>query len=141
MAGYEDELGLGNDLEDFDIENGSAIAQEVNLLKQASESAMELAFNREKSLQHAESIDQYMDTSAVENAQKAINVQKEREIAALDKADPSYAKKVKEIEARAKQTLYKTMKSLNVNNEVVPRRVKEKMVRRGTVQLDPEVVA
>lgn len=102
---------------------------------------MELAFNREKSLQHAESIDQYMDTSAVENAQKAINVQKEREIAALDKADPSYAKKVKEIEARAKQTLYKTMKSLNVNNEVVPRRVKEKMVRRGTVQLDPEVVA
>ena len=52
----------------------------------------------------------------------------------LPKDDPEYARKVKEIEGRAKQAKYKSMKSLNTQNEMIPQRVKEAMVRRGSHQ-------
>ena len=53
---------------------------------------------KEKSLQHGESIDQYMNTDHCVNTIETIEFQKEREIKLLKKNDPNYAKKVKEIE-------------------------------------------
>jgi len=52
----------------------------------------------------------------------------------LQKTDPNYAKKVKEIDQRAKQTKYKAMKSLNTGNEKIPDKVKKRMARRGSLQ-------
>ena len=95
LASLEDEFGIENDIP---TESAATIAQEVNLIKQASESAMELAMRKEKSLQHGESIDQYMNTDHCVNTIETIEFQKEREIKLLKKNDPNYAKKVKEIE-------------------------------------------
>jgi hypothetical protein len=53
----------------------------------------------------------------------------------LNKNDPNYAKKVKEIELRAKATKYKAMKSLNTGNEKIPHKVKDKMVRRASLNV------
>ena len=55
----------------------------------------------------------------------------------IPKTDPEYEKKVKAIEDRAKQTKYKSMKNLNTANEKIPQRVKEAMVRRGSLQNPP----
>ena len=55
----------------------------------------------------------------------------------LPNNDPDYVRKVKEIEGRAKQAKYKSMKSLNTQNEMIPQRVKEAMVRRGSHQNAP----
>lgn len=55
----------------------------------------------------------------------------------MDKNDPQYATKVKEIETRAKHTKYKSMKNLNTKNEKVPDKVKANMRRRGSVQQVP----
>ena len=51
----------------------------------------------------------------------------------IPKTDPEYEKKVKAISDRAKQTKYKSMKNLNTANEKIPQRVKEAMVRRGSL--------
>ena len=95
---------------------------------------METALRHEMSLSHGESIDQYMNTTQVEQKMQQIDAQKNLEIAALNKSDPEYAAKVKQITARAKQTKYKAMKNLNTQNEKVPDRVKANMRRRGSVQ-------
>ena len=68
LAGFEGELGIDAETDggdDFDATQGAAIAAEVNLLKRASESQMEVAMKSELSLQHGESIDQYMPTENV----------------------------------------------------------------------------
>ena len=75
---------------------------------------MAMALKTEASLSHGESIDQYMDTQKCETLVAQIDKQKAKELAALNKSDPNYAKRAKEIESRAKQTKYKAMKSLNV---------------------------
>ena len=61
------------------------------------------------------------------------------EIATIQKSDPQYAKKVADIEKRAKQTKYKAMKNLNTQNEKVPRNVKANMVRRASLVLPPKL--
>ena len=58
LAGFEDDLGIdapAND--DYDDDAAQKITAEINLLKQASESQMEVALQKEQSLQHGESID------------------------------------------------------------------------------------
>ena len=48
LAGYEDELGIDSAQADkMESETSATIAQEVNLLKQASESQMEVAMKKE----------------------------------------------------------------------------------------------
>ena len=94
---------------------------------------MEIALQKEQSLQHGESIDQYMPTGNAIATMESIERQKLAEIAALNKNAADYNKKLKEIEQRAKQTKYKAMKNLNTSNEKVPRRVKEGMVRRASL--------
>lgn len=98
---------------------------------------MDVAMKREKSLSQGEKIDQYMPTDSVLRTMQSIDDQKTREINAISSSDPDRSKKVKEIEARAKQTKYKAMKNLNTANEKVPQKVKEKMVRRGSIQQPP----
>ena len=78
-----------------------------------------------------------MPTDNVLRAQASIDGQRLHEISSINKNDPDYAKKVKEIEMRAKQTKYKTMKNLNTENEKVPAKVKANMVRRGSLQIPP----
>jgi hypothetical protein len=63
---------------------------------------MEVALVKEQSLQHGESIDQYMNTNHCISTMDNIDQQRLKEIELLDKSDPSYAKKVREIESRAK---------------------------------------
>ena len=100
---------------------------------------MEIALQKEQSLQHGESIDQYMPTGNAIATMESIERQKLAEIAALNKNAADYNKKLKEIEQRAKQTKYKAMKNLNTSNEKVPRRVKEGMVRRASLQVPPQM--
>ncbi len=99
---------------------------------------MDIAIKREQSLSQGEAIDKYMPTNNVLVAQQSIDDQKQREINQINKSDPDYAKKVKDIEQRAKQTKYKTMKNLNTMNEKVPDKVKANMVRRGSLQQPPK---
>ena len=75
---------------------------------------MEVAIEREQSLQKGEAIDKFMPTSNVMRTMQSIDDQKLREIDSIPKTDPQYKKKVEEIELRAKQTKYKAMKNLNV---------------------------
>ena len=96
---------------------------------------MDMAMQREKSLSQGEKIDQYMPTDSVLRTMQSIDDQKTREINSISSSDPDRSKKVKEIEARAKQTKYKAMKNLNTANEKVPQKVKERMVRRGSLQV------
>lgn len=93
---------------------------------------MEVALKREASLAHGTKIDQYMDVDACEVLERRVEKSKQREINALNKNDPEYAKKVEDIEKRAKLTKYKAMKTLNTGNEKVPVRVKNEMVRRAS---------
>lgn len=134
LAGYEDELGIDSAQADkMESETSATIAQEVNLLKQASESQMEVAMKKEQSLSHGDGIDQYMPTENVLATMQSIDDQRLLEIRQLQKNDPNYDKKVKEVTARAKHTKYKAMKNLNVENEKIPSKVKANMVRRGSI--------
>ena len=93
LSGFEGELGIDAETDggdDFDATQGAAIAAEVNLLKRASESQMEVAMKSELSLQHGESIDQYMPTENVTQIMNNIEDQRRQEIAALDKNDAEY---------------------------------------------------
>ena len=90
------------------------------MIKQYSESQMDVALHKEQSLQHGEAIDQYMPTENVLRTMQSIDDTKSAEIARLNKSDPNYAEQVKQIEQRAKQTKYKAMKNLNTGNEKVP---------------------
>ena len=56
-----------------------------------------------------------------------IKEQKDREVAAVKKHDPRRETKIKEIEKRAKQTLYKAMKKINARNEKIPTQAKAAM--------------
>ena len=105
---------------------------EVNLLKQSSVVQMDIAFKREASLSRAEAIDEYMDLSQCERADGKLDKHLKRELAALNKSDPDYKKKVAEIEQRIKQTKFKAMKKLNLDNEKVPAKVKANMLQRKT---------
>ena len=111
LGAYEDELDI--DTTDLDGISGAKMAQEVNLLKQASEQQMDVAMQREQSLQHGEAIDNFMPTGNVIATIQSIDEQKQQEINSISKSDPDYAKKVKAVEQRAKQTKYKAMKNLN----------------------------
>ena len=99
---------------------------------------LELAMKKEQSLSTGDAIDQYMPTETVLAAMTKIDEEKNREIAKISKSDPQYKDKVKAIEQRAKQTKYKTMKSMNTSNEKVPDRVKANM-RRRSIQVIPPV--
>ena len=68
LASYEEDLGIEEDnvTDDYNNDAGATIAQEVNLLKQVSEQQLEVALKHEMSLQHGESIDQYMNTERCE---------------------------------------------------------------------------
>ena len=69
LASYEEDLGIEEDdaaMTDYNNDAGATIAQEVNLLKQVSEQQLEVALKHEMSLQHGESIDQYMNTERCE---------------------------------------------------------------------------
>ena len=59
---------------------------------------MEEALNRELSLQRGDSIDKFMDTEAVMLKAKKVDKAKDKQIAALDKADPEYEQKKEKIE-------------------------------------------
>ena len=86
LGAYEDELDIDRD--DFDDDEGAKMAQEVNLLKQASEQQMDMAMQREQSLSHGEAIDQYMPTGNVIATMNSIDEQKTREMAQVPKSDP-----------------------------------------------------
>lgn len=74
LAGYEEDLGITEEESpDFDEDAGATIAHEVNLLKQVSEQQMEFALRQEMSLSHGESIDQYMNTTKVEQKMQQID--------------------------------------------------------------------
>ena len=51
LSGFEDDLGIDSAASnDFGDDSGAAIAQEVNMLKQASSMQLELALKKEQSL-------------------------------------------------------------------------------------------
>ena len=124
LSQYENDLGIDpvpdNSLLSLNEERTASIAAEVNLLKQSSEQILEVALKKEQSLSQGDSIDKYMPLFNVIQAQSTIDDQRAREIDAIPKSDPDYEKKVKEIQMRAKQTLYKAMKTMNTHNEIVP---------------------
>lgn len=76
-----------------------------------------------------------MPQAQVMQTMASIDQQRDLEIQQIPRSDPDYDKKVKDITARAKQTRYKAMKNLNNNNERIPARVKEGMVRRKSLQV------
>ena len=135
LQAYQGEFADGA-LEDFD--SHATIAQEVNLLKQQSSQQLDLALQSEQSLQHS-GIDNAMPTESCIAMIDSIIEKKNVEIATIQKSDPQYAKKVADIEKRAKQTKYKAMKNLNTQNEKVPRNVKANMVRRASLVLPPKL--
>ena len=92
LANFESDLGI-EDRNDFSDEAANQIAKEINFLKQASESAMEVALKKEQSLQHGESIDQYMPTGNVVATMENIEYKKNEEIAALDKNADDFKRK------------------------------------------------
>ena len=135
LQAYQGEFADGA-LDDFD--SHATIAQEVNLLKQQSSQQLDLALQSEQSLQHS-GIDNAMPTESCIAMIDRIIDKKNVEIATIQKSDPQYAKKVADIEKRAKQTKYKAMKNLNTQNEKVPRNVKANMVRRASLVLPPKL--
>ena len=74
-----------------------------------------------------------MPTENAIRIQTSIEEQRDREIAALSKNDPDYAKKKSDITKRAKQTKYKAMKGLNTQNEKVPKSVLASMKRNKSI--------
>ena len=95
LGAYENELDIDTDVDGV---AGAKMAQEVNLLKQASEQQMDMALQREQSLQHGEAIDNFMPTGNVIATMNSIDEQKAREISSIAKSDPEYAKKVQAVE-------------------------------------------
>ena len=57
---------------------------------------------REQSLQHGEAIDNFMPTGNVIAMMNSIDEQRAREINAIARSDPDYAKKIQAIQQRAK---------------------------------------
>ena len=133
LGAYEEDLSIPN-AEDLDAAVSAKMAQEINLLKQASSQQFDIALKSELSLQHGESIDQAMDTESCMSIMSQIKQQKEREIEAVKESDPRHDTKIKEIEKRARQTLYKAMKKMNAHNERIPAKSKAAIQRRQSQQ-------
>ena len=117
LSGYEKDMQVPTE---EDAELSAKMAQEVNLLKQASSQQMDLAFKSELSLQHNGSIVEAMDRESCMRVIEQIKIQKEKEIAAIKESDPRHNTKVREIKKRAQYTLYKAMKKINARNEKIP---------------------
>ena len=69
---------MSNFEEDFNNTLGASIAAEVNMVKEASKMQMELAIQKEASLTHGDSIDNYMDVGQCERAMHKIDRSKSR---------------------------------------------------------------
>ena len=98
LGNYEQELDIDTDSDQLASRNGCVIAQEVNLLKQASEQNMEVAMKKEQSLSHGEAIDQYMPTDSCIATMERIDEERLREINSIPAGDPERAQKIAQID-------------------------------------------
>ena len=74
-----------------------------------------------------------MPTSDTISAMLEIDNRKREAIASISNTDPEYETKIQEIEKRSREEKYKSMKSLNSNNERIPERAKANMRRRSSL--------